>query len=257
MKKTIRLEIIKEGGQYSGGVVTDPDEKENIINSIKNGSELYGSMDFDDGSIFESSDCTDILGVYGPMLPGSKICLSEVTYNDKDDRSKSYKEYLSTNIDETEINQFQSSSPYFYEAKTDFSSDDLVVFAYKREKRIHYSVLFEVDEKDGLDLSNVYIGALSTDDTINGDEIVEDVLYIPKDKAIEYCKEHLDESDGEDFKLIDYLQEIYDENEELREKIRDNHLIENDDIEGKGEWENDYVKVIKVDGELLYEGGEY
>ena len=42
---------------------------------------------------------------------------------------------------------------------------------------------------------------------------------------------------------------------ELKNKIRDNHLIAPTNIEGKGEYENDGVRITSLDGEeVLFEG---
>ena len=54
--------------------------------------------------------------------------------------------------------------------------------------------------------------------------------------------------------LADYINDIiYEKPEALSEFV-----LEVGDIEGKGEWENDYNIVTTFDGkEVLYEGGEY
>ena len=80
---------------------------------------------------------------------------------------------------------------------------------------------------------------------------------IPKDKAIEYTKEYLADNYDNDCYLSEYIDEIYSESPELKEKIRSKHLLHPGDIEGKGEWENDYVKVTTLDGEVLFEDGIY
>ena len=117
--------------------------------------------------------------------------------------------------------------------------------------------MIEINDEEEFDLGNVYIGSMNMDETISGDEIIEDILYIPKDKAIEYTKEYLADNYDNDCYLSEYIDEIYSESPELKEKIRSKHLLHPGDIEGKGEWENDYVKVTTLDGEVLFEDGIY
>jgi len=256
MKMIIKLTVINAGGEFTGGFVTDSDVKENLREKMESGS-VNSWMDFDDGTDFETSSYTDIFHQYGPHVPGAIIQLEETTDIDEDEYSRSYEEYFSDDIDETEINQFSSSNPYLCDIdKSNYSDDDLVVFSRKIEKRIHYPVLFEVDTKDDLVLSNIYIGSMNMDETISNDEIIEDFLYIPKNKAIEYTKEFLKDNYDNDDLLVDYISEIYSEDHELKEKIRSNHLMLPEDIEGKGEWEDDYVKITDLNGEVLFESGD-
>ena len=46
---------------------------------------------------------------------------------------------------------------------------------------------------------------------------------------------------------------IYNEMPELKNKIRNNHLIAPTNIEGKGEYENDGIRITSLDGEVLFE----
>ena len=254
-RKIIKLTIINAGGEFTGGFVTDSDVKENLREKIESGS-VNSSMDFDDGTDFETSSYVDIFHQYGPNVPGATIQLDETTDIEEDEYSRSYEEYFSEDIDETEIKQFSSSNPDLYDLdKSNYSYDDLVIFSQKIEKRIHYPVLFEVDKKEDVVLSNIYIGSMNMDETISSDEIIEDFLYITKDKAIEYTKEYLKDNYNNDDLLVDYISDIYRGEHELKEKIRNNHLMLHEDIEGKGEWEDDYVKVTDLSGEILFESG--
>ena len=95
------------------------------------------------------------------------------------------------------------------------------------------------------------------DETFSNDEIIEDVLYIPKDRAKQYMMEYHGNNYDADCQLLDYLSEIYSDSKELKEIIRENHLLIPIDIEGKGEWENDYIKITDLSGDVLFEEGEY
>ena len=256
MEIIIKLTVINGGGEFTGGFVTESGVKEKLREKIESGS-VNSWMDFEDGTDFETSYYVDIFHQYGPNVPGAIIQLDETTDIEEDEYSRSYEEYFSKDIDETEINQFTSSNPDLYVLdKSNYSDDDLVIFSQKIEKRIHYSVIFEVDKREDVVLSNIYIGSMNMDETISSDEIIEDFLYIPKDKATEYTKEYLKDNYDNGCLLADYLSEIYSEEHELKEKIRNNHLMPPEDIQGKGEWENDYVKIIDLSGEILFKSGD-
>ena len=45
--------------------------------------------------------------------------------------------------------------------------------------------------------------------------------------------------------------------EKIKETIKEKHLINSFLVEGKGEWENDYLKIMDSDEEVLYEEGTY
>ncbi len=286
-KKIVRLTVINSGGVFTGGVITDEHVKEKLREkidegSVNSGTDYYRFMEFDDGESFDAYNYTDILGHYGPNVLGSTILVEESNDIDKDEDDKVYK----TDIEDTEITQFISSNPspadagmYFNGSawvadpelvdKSNYSEDDLIIYSQKTEKRIHYPVLIEIDDEEEFELSNVYIGSMSMDETISQDEIIEIVLYIPKNKAIEYIKEYFQDAYDDDDLLsrdlvqefIDCLNDIFlrqsDAETELREKIINNHQIDPGDVEGKGEWENDYVQITDMSGEVLFEDGHY
>ena len=257
MKKIVRLTIINAGGEFTGGVVTDQGIKEKLRKNIDD-SFVNSFMEFDDDTYFEASNYTSILHCYGPNVPGSTILLEESFDIDaEDDYERDYEEILSEEIDETEINQFTSSNPCADGNSSDYSDDDLIFYSQKIEKRIHYPVMIGIENGEEFELSDVYIGSMNMDEAISGDEIIEDVLYIPQDKAEDYTKEYLGDEWSADSLLGEFIGEIYSETPELKEKIRSKHLLYPRDVEGKGEWENDYVKVTALDGEVLFEDGIY
>jgi len=53
------------------------------------------------------------------------------------------------------------------------------------------------------------------------------------------------------------ISDIFVDAHELKETIVKNHHLYPGDIEGKGEWENDYVKITTSTGEVLFEDGAY
>lgn len=257
MKKLIRLTVINAGGEFTAGVIDDQEIKDKLRKKIDEGS-VNTFMEFDDETYFEASNYTNILHQYGPNVPGSVVMTEEsFDVDTEDDYDRNYEEISSDDIDDTDVKRFTSSNPYPEGGTSGYAQDDLIFYSQKIEKRIHYPVVIEINDEEEFDLGNVYIGSMNMDETISDDEIIEDILYIPKDKAIEYTKEYLADNYDNDCYLSEYIDEIYSESPELKEKIRSKHLLHPGDIEGKGEWENDYVKVTTLDGEVLFEDGIY
>ena len=93
------------------------------------------------------------------------------------------------------------------------------------------------------------------------DEILEHILYIPKKDLDPYLEEYSEqplEDDEDRQELMDeMIGEIFSESPELAKKITDKHTIYEDNSEGKGEWENDYIKIVDSSNEILFESGAY
>lgn len=253
--KLIRLTIVNTGGEFTGGIIDDGQIIDNLQKQISVGS-LNSYMEFDDGSSFESSNYTDILHAYGPHVPDSMVIIEISSDLDQSDYDRVYQEVGSYNIDDTQINQFTCANPSYDPGKVVRHSDNAIVFfTQKIEKRIHYPVVFE--GIDRLVFNDIYVGSINMDESISGDEILHEVLYIPKSQANRYLREYLQTGLSDTDSLSDYLTDIYEENHPLKEIIRKNHLISPGDIEGKGEWENDYVKLLNVSGNVIFEDGAY
>lgn len=245
------MTIINAGGEFIGGIIDDQEIKNKLREKIDEGS-VNSFMEFDNDIYFEARNHRNILFIYGPSVDDSVLLIEESSDIDvEDDYDRKYDEISSNNIDETEVNQFTSSSPNPEDYTSGYVEDDLIFYNQKLEKRIHYPVVIEINDEEEFFLSNVYIGTMDMDEVISGDEIIEDILYIPKDKAIEYMKEYLLNYYDNDCLLSEYIGDIYFDSPELKEKIRRNHRLCPGDVEGKGEWENDYVKITTLDNEIL------
>ena len=254
--KIIRITVSCTGGNYTCGVINDEDIKESVRFNIDEES-VQSTMFFEDGTVFDSSEYDNIVGSYGPTIPESEV-LVEVS-NDadtEDDDDRNYSELFNKQIDETDINWFVSLAPNLDELE-EVEEDDLIFFNKKVEKRISYSIIIEIDQNENIDLSDIYLGTVMMDELFGEEDyILQEALYIPKGKAIEYLQEFLGENFNESENLSDHIEEIYGESVELREKIRNNHLIQPTYVGGKGEWDSDYVKVTDTEGDVLFEGEE-
>ena len=254
----IRLTIVETGGHYTIGQISDINMSKQVKKRIKN-SQMSPYFDLDTGAHFDASDYNDILDIYGPHVPGSHLIIEDESFN----------EIYCGPFNDSPINQFQSSNPYvnrlMIPPKT---ADDLIVFNKKIEKRIHYSLEIVAEANVPIRLEEIYVGYCLMDETFDtDDEILEYVLYIPNKNALEYyidwCRLSECELDGsesvDDFR--EYISEIF-EDDDLRTKILDSHRLSAVAIEGKGEWECNYLKVAEATSEnflsdVLYEDDGY
>ena len=259
---TYRLTIIGWGGEYIGGTITDPVMIKNIKKAIKEGS-VSSSMDFPDETQFEDFQHANFFQAYGPNVVNAKATLERIETTDGG-AEEEHEEQEIKDLEEAGICLFRTSNPDFDDLRDNddrgLDKSSLVFYTQKTEKRIHHPSIITLPDGESFDFSCVYLGSMLMDETIDNSEILEDVLYIPKAQANQYLKDYfemtgteLDEAD----QLRDHIDSIYYEQPGLRDMIREKHLCQAEDIEGKGEWENDYVKIINMNKKTLYEAGEY
>jgi hypothetical protein len=255
MSKYFRVTVKGTGGEYTFGVIEDEVEKQAMLDAIKKdevGSSVYYSDSDGDELSLESFEFASLVHVYGPEINGAEIIVQEC--EDEDFCDDIGDELIHESIDELECGVFTSSNPVVSdEFKEGYAVDSLLWATEKVEKRIHFPVELILDDGDDFDISNVFVGAMNLDETINGAEIANVICYIPKDEQVKLLKAHLDGDVSGDV-LSDYINDIiYEKPEALSEFV-----LEVGDIEGKGDWENDYNIVTTLDGaEVLYEDGEY
>lgn len=250
---SILITIIEAGGEFTCGTVDDPN-LENIIKDKINDQSMTSCFDTEYGGHFDISNHNNIISVYGPHVPGSILRL-EIS----EESGGSYKECFEGPISDSGACVFESSTPYAE------AEDKMILFNKKIEKRIHYSSLFGNHMHSSFDLGNLYIGCVNMDESFGTpDEILECILYIPLRDIKEYYEEYYGEPvsegevEGSDVRS-ELLSEIFkDKKHRLAEKITRLHGLSCLKVEGKGEWECDYIKVSKDDPwNVLYEAGDY
>ena len=253
MKKYYRIEIQNGGAEVQFGVITDKDDIRLMLSAIKN-EEDVSWIEKDNGETLECFNQDMLYSTYGPNYEYSKVTIRKndkayTDYRNSDDGE----EILDCKIEETKICTFSQSNPYLSpKDKEKYSEDCLIWGNQKVEKRVRFPILLELEEE--LDVSNLFIGIINTDETIGADEIIQDAFYISKENQIKILKVYLKDNYDNETELLEYISEIFDENkEELLEPFK----CEIDDIEGKGEWENDYNLVMTMQEEVLYDKGEY
>ena len=268
--RKLRLTIIETGGHYTIGAVSELNHSHQIISKIME-SQMSSYFDFDDGSHFDISECNELLDIYGPHVPGSQLIVEDENSN----------EIYRGSINESALNIFQSSNPKTWRHSQ--NENELIIWNKKIEKRIHYSSEIEAKSNKPIRLNEVYVGYCCMEESFNtDDEILQYVLYIPDEKAIEYFREwcrlegdeahqiiysgRLDSSESaDDFRdiIYDIFYDNHDDDfcKDFCKKIVNKHFISAEEIEGKGEWECDYVKVAKATykdhSDFLYEDEGY
>ena len=252
--KFVRITVIETGGEFTGGTITDKDTVEAIKQKIEDG-EMSSNFDFGEGDPFDACSFNDFFGIYGPHVPGCKVRIEE-SNNGKDG---DFEETYEGPIEDTDIRTFMSSNPY---PEKKITKDQLRIYTYKYEKRIHTEFTIPIPEGEDFDLKDIYLGGMNMDETLfTDDEILEHILYIPKKDLDPYLEEYTEDEleDDEDRQELmdDLIPEIFSDSPELAKKIIDKHTIYADNSEGKGEWENDYVKIVDSSDEILFEGGGY
>ncbi|NDY94124.1 hypothetical protein [Wenzhouxiangella limi] len=255
MKKLIRVTIVNTGGAFSAGFIDDADLANQIKTAIAKDS-LNCSMELDNGEYFETYNHANILDIKAPSISGASIIIEES--NDVDEQydfERKYKYVSELGIDESPVNTFTSSIPEASHKITDYADDTLIFYSRKVEKRIHYPAPIERHDGDEFELANVYLGSMNMEKTISPDQILQDFLYIPKAEAADYCKEFLGDRYDDNCALSDHMSAIYIEAPDLGKKIREKHLVYPGDIEGKGEWDSEYIRITTLEDEDLFEDG--
>jgi len=260
MKKIVRLSVFNTGVLSTGGTMSDSDTIANLLEKIDEG-DVSSEMEFDDGTDFCAEDYDNIFSVYSPCLDGSTLILEVTEDVDKDEDDRTYKEFFK----KTDIDYLTVYEPSSYNLPQDVSEDassrDLIIYTSKEEKRVTYSAYFEVDEVDEIDFSNIYIAAISLEESTGRSEgFIDYILYIPKDKLCEYFKLATGNTYTVDDLDRDTSYSLLEEevlcpsarNKELIEKIKENHKLDAI-VEGSGSSFDDFVKVITLSGEELFE----
>ena len=254
MSKYIRITVLNTGGEYTFGVIEDEVEKQAMLNAIEN-NEVSSSIYYKDGDgeeiSLESFNNANILATYGPSIDSAQLIIVEC---EDDSFVDEVSTFIDTPILESGCILFTSSNPYCNdELKSKFSNDSLLWGTQKIEKRVHLPAELILSDKEEFEITNIFIGSMNMDETINSDEIVDVVYYIRPDVQLKLLKEYYGDDYTEDDKLGDILSDLLEEKPDMFDQFK----LDIGDIEGKGEYENDFNIVTTFDGEILYQGGEY
>ena len=256
-----KINIKNGGGEYTFGAVTNEDDIAAIHTAIEN-DEVYCSIETDDDLGLDHFDLDDmLLQTYGPDVQAANILVASFP-SDTDDSDVDYDDgevIIDDNIDETDVPVFTASNPWYKpEQLAEFPEDTLLWGNEKIEKRITFPTILTLPDDEEFVSTNLFVGTVNTDETVQYAEIVSSILYIneetQKNLAREYYK---DDEDVTEDDLLDLFQDFLSEEFEAQPALFEEFVLEVGDVEGKGESENDYNIISTKDNTLLYEGGEY
>jgi hypothetical protein len=245
-----KVEIVNSGAEYNYGTVSDDNQITMIKEAIDNdevGTTIWSGDD--EVSVY---NIDMVYNVYGPEIDYATVSITEYSDEDCEDEVTVIMEDI--DINETDINCMTSSNPYLTEEMRDKLSDDSLIWGNQRvEKRIHYPAVIALEDTAELITSNIFVSSINTDESIQASEIVDGIFYLTDVEQKHIIKTQMGDEYDEDYTISDISQEIFEENPSLlSDKIADVM-----DIEGKGEYENDYSLITDRDFNVLYEAGEY
>lgn len=275
MAKLIKVSLQDTGGEFTCGTI----ENEDLINTLKtkiDEDEIKSYFELESGEYFDAVTYDNKFHFYAPNVLSAEVLIEESTIENDADYDDpeifEFKEIFNGSINESGINIFEASIPY-----PQLEKEGLLIFTKKYEKRLSDTYYIKIDDEETFDPKNIYVGYSQLEEVMDyvEDAILECFLYIPKNDFESYLKKSLEIS-GEEFDEnnlendYDYVESLRDgiwmtgeESseflllEKIKETIKEKHLINSFLVEGKGEWENDYLKIMDSDEEVLYEEGSY
>ena len=264
MYKLIRVLIKETGGEFTCGTIDDKKLVKSIKTKIDKEGEIGSSCELNNGYYFDAVMYDNIFHFYAPNVRGANVVIEEAVFESELDYENSenleFNEIFEGSIEESGINVFNSSCP----GDPEVGDGELIIYSKKYEKRITSSFYIKLKNNEIFDPKNIYLGYSLLDEVMDfvEDEILEHFLYIPKSIFKSYLEIVLKKS-GKEFdennldKNFDYDEIMQEElwDSDLTEKIKNDHKINSYSTEGKGEWENDYLKFIDSEDEVLYEDG--
>ena len=267
MEKLIKVSITETGGEFTCGTIKDEDLVYYIKSTIEDG-DIGSNCELENGQEFDALMYDNIFHLYAPNVRNAKVRIQEaIIQNDSDYDNPDklvFSEVFYGSIDKSGIKLFTSFCP----GEPELKDGDLSIYTKKYEKRITGEYFIKIKDGETFDPQNIYLGFVLLDEVMDyvEDEILKYFFYIPKEAFKAYLstalknmgEEEFDENNlEEEYDFEESMQEILWLDSQINEKIKKNNKIDCFSCEGKGEWENDYLKFTDSDGEVLYEEGCY
>ncbi len=265
MGKIIRVSIKETGGEFTCGKVENLDISNSIKTKLQEDGEIESYCELEDGVDFDAVMYDNLFHFYGPNVRNSKVIIEEAIDEKESDypnpEDLNFTEIFDGTIDESGIKSFTASC----QGEPELGDNELVIYTKKYEKRITASFLIKIENETVFDPKNIYIGMVLLDELYDfvEDEILEHFFYVPKNDFKIYLKNALKNS-GREINA-DNLEKNYDSEESMEEElwmdseisktILKNNKIDSFEIEGKGEWENDYLKILDSEEKILHKSG--
>ncbi len=266
----IKITVIESGGEYTVGTLCEPKAAAVIetINSGRMGS--FGTLV--DGESFEASNYDDLCHLYGPSIWNeAQIIVEDISFSGSGEDINS-NIIFSGRLGDTSIGRINSHVDT--EIRLHHDTNDLIICSGKTEKRIHFCAEMALSSEEPFDLSKLCLYTVNTDSPFpNDDDILDCILYLkelPMSSVIDVARRFYGNEfedawiEDEDF-CLDTLNGIFDSDDKqcraIVSELIKQHSAEVLSVEGKGEWESDYIKVLrpisvwpaKYKEELLFE----
>ena len=266
MSKLIKVSIKDTGGEFTCGRISDEDLARTIISTIEDG-DIGSNCELQNGIEFDAVMHDNSFHFYAPNVRNAEVLIEEAISDSESDYENpdnlEFNEIFNGGIDESGIKLFQSSCP----EEPEIEESELVVYTKKYEKRITDTYFIKINDGETFDPKNIYLGFVLLDEVMDfvEDEILEYFFYIPKITFESYLMIALKNTEQKfnvdnlekDYDYEESMQEEIWMNPDLTEIIKEKHKVNSYSTEGKGEWENDYLKFVDSEGETLHEEGCY
>ena len=260
MSKYYKLVISGYGGEYSYGIVKDNEDKQFMREAMKK-DELRGMNCYlYDGNERElrSIDTDNGFYAYGPdCCYRENLTVSLDVYSDEncENHIQNIEMYISG--ENVPLSYFIYSNPHLEDFKnTKYNSDDLVLGCISDEDDVPYELIIELNDNEHFDWSNIYIGGISMNRSLNEDSYISEIaLYIrdsERNRIIQLFNDETDSSfDEEDFE--DVLEEIYSTRSESLIEILTTMEITRGNIEDQGiNLISEIVIVSDIENKVIY-----
>jgi hypothetical protein len=253
-KRIFKIEFNGSGGEYALGKVTDKEEWSRLVELNEDG-ELSTDNEYEDdeGDYIELSfnNYTSVLYADGHILSDLHVNIKEI------DSSNIYKAKTIKEIElpeDYEPTNFSKANPCIDPKKVD--KDTLGFFGgIKYHNGNLYSYILETEED--IDVNKIRVLTMNMDETLSGDEVITDVLYMSDKDIYEIVKavdaDALEDLEDEDLTIEEVLHEtetlykIYEKDNSL--EILQKYMLQPEG--GDTDFESDKVTLFNKNGNRI------
>lgn len=256
-KRFIKIAIKGTGGEYTFGKVSEQKETDIIQKKIDEGEEIGSTIYYQDENgedkQFNHYDYDDILHQFGPEINDSEIIVTEF---DSEKLDNEIDEIINVSLGDSGVTTCLQCEPGI---EFDKKSNVLYWGNEKIEKRIYFPATLILEDNTDFHIENIFLPFMSMQEAINNSDILTKILYIPKNEQIEIAQAYFLQLEkgvtSEDMKnLSSIVGEAYFESKDIDFSKYELNL---QDVEGKGEIENDFSVIRNSSDEIIYEGSAY
>ena len=220
--KKYKFSIFGYGGEYAFGTIEDKNIYDELVElADTEGLSPWGN-EISDGEV-NFYDYTDIIGSYGASYGNSNIYMSEIDENGNASEEEEITGFSGIELKEPTLKENRKDGVFGFLGGASFEKGNFGQF--------------ELELEEEFNSRRLIFGTISMDSTLSGDEIIEKIFYVSKDKV----------SDEE---LEDKLDEVLSEPDlEFLKQFEIELDIENTDTNGK----DSMVILFDANGNTIFE----